>query len=140
MKIELPVSLRINKPIPEIFQALVQPEKIRHFFCENMTGEWQPGGKVHWHFGAQRVDVDVVEVVPNELLKFRWQAHFVEYQTEVTIRFKLIEAGVTGVLIHETGWETDQIALKSALDHACGWENMLCSLKGWIEHGVDLRK
>ncbi len=139
MKIELPVSLRINRPSEAVFDAFVNPEKINKFFCSDAKGTWAPNEDVVWRFGDEDIRVKVIEVSAPSRLKFKWTAHFVDYQTLVTIDFEPITATTTAVRLYESGWESDQEALKSALDHACGWENFLCSLKAWIEHGVDLR-
>jgi uncharacterized protein YndB with AHSA1/START domain len=140
MKIELPISLRINKSRDEVFRAFTDRALCRNFLCDAMSGEWKSGCEVNWVFGTFRTRIKVDEAIPNELLRFRWPALFTETETEVRIQFLNQEPGVSGVKLFETGWESDQDSLKSALDHACAWKNMLCRLKAWLEYGVDLRK
>lgn len=141
LKIEAPVGLRINKSIPEVFLALVDPLKARQYLCDAMSGEWKASSKVVWRFGETNVILQVLEVIENELLRFRWDgADFLDYETEVSIRFIPQEPGVTGVKILNTGFRSDQLSLKSAMDACCGWENLLCRLKAWLEYGIDLRK
>jgi uncharacterized protein YndB with AHSA1/START domain len=141
LKIEAPISLRINRPIPEVFSAFTDPLKAREYLCDAMTGEWKAGGNVVWRFGETNVVLKIQETIENEFLRFHWNgADFLDYETEVSIRFIPQEPGVTGVKILNSGFETNQISLKSALDACCGWENVLCRLKGWLEYGIDLRK
>ena len=67
LKIEAPISLRINKSIPEVFSAFIDPLKAREYLCDAMSGEWKAGSKVVWRFGETNIILKIQEVIENEL-------------------------------------------------------------------------
>jgi uncharacterized protein YndB with AHSA1/START domain len=156
MNLKFTVAARIARPVEQVFDAVVDPAKLSSYFTTGgAVGRLETGATVTWDFhdfpGA--FPVDVVEVVPNERIVLRWQAHEgpaanlpdaettpAAYQTTVTMRFTALDDGRTLVEISEEGWRENQGALDASYGNCQGWSQMLCALKLWVEHGINLRE
>jgi uncharacterized protein YndB with AHSA1/START domain len=134
----LPVSLRIRGSVEKVFAAWTNPVEAEKWLCDRLEGEWAAGKSVYWNFGDQRQEIRIVAIEPNKFIKFRWNAHGNQAETEVQIEFKDLGLEV-GVVLRESSWKMSREDISRALDAACGWENVFCRLKAWIEFGVKLR-
>lgn len=140
MNVKLSVRQRINRPIAEVFDAVVDPVKLSSYFVTAASGPLVPGQTVQWTWGDVSSDTIVDEVVQDQRIVCRWEAHQVNYHTACRFEFSANDDGSTTLAITEQGWQSDQAGIDSALDHAGGWQHMALCLKAWIEHGIDLRK
>jgi len=151
MDLKFDVSGRIARPVDEVFEAVVNPEKLSGYFTTGgARGRLETGATVTWDFAdfPGAFPVKVVEVAKNRRIILRWDAGDTDaepggeagtYQTQVTLRFEALEDGRTLVSIAEEGWRQTPAGLKSALGNKGGWMHMLCCLKAWVEHGINLR-
>ena len=154
MEINFRIAGRIERPVQDVFEAVADPQKLSQYFATGgAKGRMETGATVTWDFhdypGA--FPVEVVEVVPNERIVLRWNAHeavsgeigakHVEanYKTTVTMQFKSLEDGRTLVEIVEEGWQETPGALRGSYGNCEGWTQMLCAMKAWLEHGINLR-
>ncbi|UCD75203.1 MAG: SRPBCC domain-containing protein [Phycisphaerales bacterium] len=134
------VKHRVNRPVNEVFQAVVDPAKLSTYFTTSADAPLSPGRTVHWHWeGYGTVDVHVHEVVENEKIVFSWEAYKVDYDVTCTFTFESINDGATRVTVHETGWKRDEAGLASSFAQCNGWTHMLMCLKARLEHDIDLR-
>jgi len=156
MELKFRVAARIAKPVPEVFEAVVDPRQLSSYFTTGgAKGRLETGATVTWDFhdypGA--FPVRVIEVVPDQRIVLEWQAAEgeppnvegggvtdVDYNTTVTMTFKALEDGRTLVEIAEEGWRETQGALDASYGNCQGWSQMLCALKVWLEHGINLRE
>jgi uncharacterized protein YndB with AHSA1/START domain len=156
LQLQFRVSGRINKPVHDVFEAVVDPAKLSGYFTTGgAKGRLETGAVVTWDFhdfpGA--FPVDVVEVVPDSRIVLRWDASEatepsttgeppqpVGYKTTVTMEFTGLEDGRTLVTISESGWRQTPGGLKSSYGNCEGWTGMLCALKVYLEHGINLRE
>ncbi len=154
MDLRFNVSMRIARPVEQVFEAVANPDQLSRFFATGgAQGRLETGATVIWGFhdfpGA--FPVEVVEVVPNERIVLRWQANegIVEggepvtpcdYKTEVSMTFQALDDGRTRVSIREGGWRETQVGLDGSYGNCMGWTQMLCALKAWLEHGINLRE
>ncbi len=159
MDLKFSVAARISKPVGEVFEAVVNPEQLSHYFTTGgAKGRLETGATVTWDFhdypGA--FPVEVVEVVPDEKIVLRWDASEGEppnvedasrpematapYKTTVTMTFTPLDGDTrTLVEIKEEGWRESEGALQASYGNCQGWAQMLCALKIWLEHGINLR-
>ena len=154
MELKFTVAARISKPIAEVFEAVVDPDKLSNYFTTGgAKGRMETGATVTWDFhdfpGA--FPVEVVEVVSNEKITFKWEAFDPDggnegcgagagYNSTATIEFSSLDDGArTLVQISEHGWKETPAGLKASYGNCEGWMQMLCGLKVWIEHGIHLR-
>ena len=141
------VSTRINKPVTEVFAAVVEREKLEQYFTDSADSDIAPGKTVTWNWkdwGDHPVTVDVFEENARiELLlnsrdwKKTEEDH---YDVRVIMEFESTDDGNTVVSISEEGWKTDVPGLKASHENCGGWMHMVVCLKAWVEHGIDLRQ
>ena len=144
MPLAFKVSGRIARPVHDVFEAVVDPDQLSHYFTTNgAKGRLETGATVVWDFadfpGAFPVHVD--EVVPDRRIVLRWAADDSEdpYDTTVTMDFEALDDGRTLVTIAEEGWRDTAAGQTSSYQNCEGWTGMLCAMKAWTEHGINLR-
>jgi len=141
------ISGRIARPIDEVFEAVVDPGQLSHYFTTGgAKGRLETGATVTWDFAdvPGAFPVHVIEVVPNERIVLRWNAtdkaeDGSSYETTVTMSFEPLDSERTLVTIAEAGWRATDEARESAFDNCEGWTGMLCCMKAWLEHEINLR-
>jgi uncharacterized protein YndB with AHSA1/START domain len=134
------VSLKIRKPVAEVFDAVVDPKTLSGYFVQSASGPLVEGTTVVWSFAEapQPFDVVVREVVKNARIVLEWPGTR-EYTTRVEMLFEPMDAGNTMVRISEGDWRVETGGLQPACGNAGGWMHMLCCLKGLLEYGINLR-
>lgn len=155
MDLKFEVSGRIARPVEEVFEAVVNPEKLSGYFTTGgAKGRLETGATVMWDFhdfpGA--FPVQVVEVEKNKRIILQWEANEgalsdgeeammtnAGYMTTVTMRFEDLGDGRTLVSIAEEGWRQTANGLKASYGNCMGWSQMICAMKAWVEHGINLR-
>lgn len=153
MDLKFSVSARIAKPVSEVFEAVVDPDKLsRYFTTGGAKGRIETGATVTWDFhdfpGA--FPVEIVAVETDKRIHLRWEANEgvpegdtpvvdAGYMTDVTMVFEGLADGRTLVTITEQGWHETQTGLNASYGNCMGWSQMLCALKMWVEHGINLR-
>tara|TARA_R110002124_G_scaffold114535_42_gene269627 strand:+ start:8530 stop:9021 length:492 start_codon:yes stop_codon:yes gene_type:complete len=143
------VAGRINRPVHEVFEAVVDPAQLSGYFTTGgAKGRLETGATVTWDFAdfPGAFPVRVVEVVPDSKIVLHWAAadgdadSGGQYDTTVTMTFESLEDGRTLVSIAESGWRATAAGQKAAFGNCEGWTGMLCALKVHIEHGINLRE
>lgn len=143
MELKFTVAGRIAKPVEEVFEAVVSPDRLSQYFTTGgARGRLETGAEVTWDFhdfpGA--FPVLVQEVVPNTRIVLQWEADGIaDTWTTVTMEFQGLEDGRTLVQISEFGWPDTEAGLSSSFGNCQGWTGMLCAMKAWLEHGINLR-
>lgn len=142
MTLEFRVNGRIAKPVAEVFDAVVNPQKLSGYFT-TIGGASAPlveGTTVTW-WNMAPVIVDKVE--ENSRIVFRWDAMVEKdeepYKTRVEMKFTPLEDGATMVTIAETGWRENARGQKSSYMNCEGWSQMLACMKAYLEYGINLR-
>jgi len=154
MDLKFTVSIRIARPVHDVFEAVADPAQLsRYFTTGGAQGRLETGATVMWDFhdfpGA--FPVEVVEVVPDARIVLRWDANegppadgepvaAVDYRTQVVMTFEPLEDGRTLVSVSEAGWRETQAGLAGSYGNCMGWTQMICALKAWLEHGINLRE
>jgi uncharacterized protein YndB with AHSA1/START domain len=145
MTVEFKVSGRIARPVHEVFEAVVDPDRLSQYFTTNgAKGRLETGATVVWDFAdfPGAFPVHVITVEPDRRIVLRWQADDEgsdPYDTTVTMEFEPLEDGRTLVTIAEEGWPDTVTGRRSSYANCEGWTGMLCALKVWVEHGFNLR-
>ena len=141
MELKFRIQTKVLKPVPEVFDAIVNPKKLTGYFVSTSSGPMVEGSQVTWRF----IDYDgealvsVKRVVPNEGVEFEWDAADGDYHTRVKIDLKRGDDTTTIVQISESGWRETQEGLTASYSNCGGWMHMSCGLKAYLEHGIDLR-
>lgn len=135
------VEIGILKPADEVFDAIVNPEKMTNYFISSSTGSMTPGAELIWRFPEFDEDapVHVKEVISNKQINYVWD----DYSGKpllVTIKLISIDPGTTVVRITEGAVDGSFVGIKWLTGNTYGWANFLACLKAYLEYGINLRK
>ena len=135
-KLTSKATIGIQKPVEEVFEAIVNPKEMSNYFISEGTGKLETGEQIHWRFPEfdDNYPVSVIEVLPNEKIKFSWDPNSV-----VNIELAEHKTG-TIVKVTEEGRQNNEEGIKWAIGQTEGWANFLACMKAWLEHGIHLRK
>jgi uncharacterized protein YndB with AHSA1/START domain len=141
MEPKFQVQLKIQKPVAEVFDAVVDPKKLSGYFTGTASGPLAEGATVMWSFPEFEGEfpVKVRHVIRNERIVLEWPAEEAGYDTKVEMSFKPLEGGATMVQISESGWPDSPQGIKGSYSNCGGWMHMLCCLKAYVLHGINLR-
>lgn len=155
MELKFEVSMRVSRPVHEVFEAVADPAKLSGYFTTGgAVGRLATGQTVQWEFAdfPGAFPVKVIEVVPDEKIVLQWEANDgvpeegqpvidAGYWTTVTMSFSPLDDGArTLVRIGEEGWRETPTGLKASYGNCMGWTQMLVALKAFVEHDVNLRE
>ena len=137
--VEVKVEDKINKPIHEVFDAIVAQDKITCYFFSRSSGPIRQGEKIIWYFDDYNVEVNVqiLKVTENEHISFEWSAGGIK--TAVDMWFSSKGISTTHVSITERSFPANEKGIKQALQQTQGWTDFLCSLKAFLYCSVNLR-
>ncbi len=138
-RIKTKVQMGILKPAHEVFEAIVDPDKMNKYFITTSTGRMESGKILTWSWKDYDVshEVKVQNVEKDKLVSFTWEGSGVECL--VVISFEPKGEKGTLVKITESDWPADFEGAKKCMGQVEGWTNFLCCLKAYLEHGVNLR-
>jgi uncharacterized protein YndB with AHSA1/START domain len=139
-KLEINCAMQIQKPIHEVFEAIVNPVKMSNYFISSSTGIMEEGKNLIWKFPEFDIEcpVKVIKVENNKYVSFYWDNDGFELLVEITLSEK--ENNSTLVTITEKSMENNQVGLKWLAGNSFGWSNFLACLKAYLEYGINLRK
>jgi uncharacterized protein YndB with AHSA1/START domain len=135
------VKYRISEPIENVFDAIVNPEKMTKYFVSKVSGKLFEGEKILWTFEDVGVscEVNVLKVVKNKQINFNWNA-IGKPGSSVIISFKSENDNQTNIEITESSFELTIEGVQKALGQTQGWTDFICSLKAYLYTGINLRK
>lgn len=130
-------SIQIQKPIEEVFEGIVNPEKMTHYFISESTGRMETGKELTWKFPEfdQRFHIKNIKTEINHSVSFVWDP-----ATVITILLEAQPDKSTVVKVTEDGKEFNEENLKWAIGNTEGWANFLACMKAYLEYGIQLRK
>lgn len=138
-KIKAKVQMGILKPAGEIFEAIVDPNKMNKYFITTSTGRIESGKTIIWTWedfeGEHEIKVGKIE--KDKTVSFEWSGSGVNCVVVITLEPK--GENKTLVKITEADWPADYKGANRCMGQVEGWTNFLCCLKAYLEHGIDLR-
>lgn len=142
MKIlEIKTALQIAKPKAEVYQAIIDPEQMKHYFIAESSGMMEERKSISWKFPEfeEYVPVNVLKLVPSEFISFEWEG---AKDKNLLVEISLTEVSKTSTLVRitEGKMEADEMGLQWFGGNTEGWANFLACLKAYLEHGINLRK
>lgn len=138
MKLVIHTALQIQKPITEVFEAIVDPEKMKNYFISKGSGRLENGKEIIWEwpeFPGQQFEIKQIKVVPNQSVSFVWE-------DTLTVTIILEEQADKSVVVRisEGEKEADEAGIKWYGGNSEGWAYFLSALKCYVEYGINLRK
>jgi len=143
MQLKFHVKAIIDKPIPEVFAGIYNPDKLSQYFTTGgASAPLDEGMTVTWDFAdfPGAFPVAVKKLVKNSLIVIEWDSNEKGRKNLVEFNFVDLKNNRTEVTISESGWQANQKSLDASYMNCQGWMHMLCSLKAYLEHGINLRK
>ena len=144
------VYTHIDRPIEEVFQAVVKRDAFIKVFAESSSGDLEEGATVVWGMGASKCSVQVHKVIENERIEIGFRpAEFAipllkqgdkrDYEAKLVFLFEVVEVGGTLVTLCEYGWQRDGRSILQSYGHCAGWQEMLDRLKVLMMYDIDIR-
>lgn len=140
-KLIIKTALQIGRPKNDIFEAIVDPEKMSDYFISRGSGRMEEGKTVEWAFPEfpESFSVLVTKTEPSKNVIFEWEGP--EGRT-LEVNISLEEAGPAQTLVKVTegAMENNETGIRWLAQNTEGWANFLACLKAYMEHGINLRK
>ena len=133
------LQMGILKPVHDVFEAIVDPDKMNKYFISKSTGRIENGKTLKWEwedFDAEH-EIKVQKVEQDKLVSFKWDGSGVECVVNITLESK--GENKTVVKITEEDWASDFDGAKRCMGQVEGWTHFLCCLKTFLEYNVNLR-
>lgn len=130
-------SLQIQKPIEEVYDAIINPEVMTNFFISESNARMDSEKDIIWKFPEfeERFPISHIELSKNESVSFVWDP-----DTVVEIILTSYSTSSTVIHISEGGKEYNEQNLQWLISNTAGWANFLACMKAYMEYGVHLRK
>lgn len=140
-KLEIKAALKIQKPLHDVFDAIIDPVKMSNYFIKKGSGRIEEGKTITWSFPEFDMEfpIYVIKVEPDKYISFNWN-DFDGTETNVEITLTLKEDKSTFVTVTEKSRPNDDAGIKWLMGNTEGWANFLACMKAWLEYGINLRK
>ena len=138
--LEIKTALQIQKPVNEVFDAIVDPVKMSNYFISKSSGKMEEGKQILWQFPEFDLEfpVRIGKIEINSYISFYWEMDGIELLVEMTLTDK--DHSSTVVTITEKSRNNDEAGIKWLAGNTAGWANFLACLKAFLEYGINLRK
>lgn len=140
MKLEIKTSIQISKPANEVYNAIIDPEKMSNYFISKSSGKMEPHAKLEWQFPEfdMKIPVTVGELRAGEYVSFYWDD---ESGKVLFVEMLLLpKVASTQVIVTEKSMENNAAGIAWLGRNTEGWANFLACLKAFLEYGINLRK
>ena len=141
-ELEINTSLQISKPITEVFNAIIDPAEMAHYFIAHGSEKMQDGKSIIWifpEFPDMKIEVKVIKLKSPELIIFEWEGSK-GISLEVKIKLEERPENTTLVRVSEGKMKANEEGIIWLKRNTEGWANFLACLKAYLEYGINLRK
>ena len=137
MKLIAKATIQIQKPIGEVFEGIVNPEKMTMYFISESSGRLETGKELIWKFPEfpDECSVKKIKIETNRSVSFVW-----DEETIVNITLEAQPDKSTVVKVTEDGKILNKDNLKWVIGNTEGWANFLACMKAYLEYKIQLRK
>ena len=141
MQLDIKASIQISKSPAEVYEAIVDPARMSHYFIEQASAPMTAHSTVQWKFPEfdMWVPVRVGALRPGEYISYYWDG---ADGKEMLVEMNLVTrpGNCTQVIITEKSMENNEEGIGWLKRNTEGWANFLACLKAWLEYGINLRK
>lgn len=140
MKLTATAKIQIQKPIDQVFDAIVTPEQMNKYFIATATGKLEKDVTVEWAFPEfpESFPVTGKEIKPYSYISFDWSGEEENQLVEIFLVESEGDSTIVEIIEHEMDNTLDGI--EEAKGRTGGWANFLACLKAYLEYGINLRK
>lgn len=138
-ELTIKVAIQILKPVSEVFEAIVDPEKMANYFIGKGSGRMEEGKEIEWKFPEfdMQFPITVGKIGKDKYVSYYWDVNEKKNLVEIT----LAPFGKdTVVTVTEKGMENNEEGISWLMGNTEGWANFLACLKAYVEYGINLRK
>jgi len=130
----------MQKPVKEVFEAIVDPAKMSNYFISKGSGRMEEGKTIIWRFPEfeEEFPVRISKIEKDNYISYYWDIDGKELLVEMTLTPK--GSNATLVTITEKSMENNEAGIKWLKGNTEGWANFLACLKAYLEYGINLRK
>ncbi len=150
MKPTYAVYTHIDRPVDQVFKAVVDHTIFEKVMFKSCSGDLVEGETVIWDNGEWAREVHVDKVVVNEKIEISFkpsdfaipvlrQGDQRDYVAKLVFLFEAADVGGTLVTLCEYGWGSDSRSVLQSYGHCSGWQEMLMCLKAYLVYDLDLR-
>ena len=139
--LEIKAAIQIQKPVHEVFEAIVDPTKMSNYFISESTGRMEEGRNLVWRFPEFTIEapVRVGKIENDKYISFYWEGEGgKELFVEITLAAQSNNSTV--VTVTEKEMENDEAGINWLRGNTEGWSNFLACLKAYLEYSINLRK
>ncbi len=132
-------ALQVQKPLHEVFEAIVDPARMANYFISDGSGRMEEGRELIWHFPEfpDDVPVRVGRIEKDRYISYYWDVEGREHLNEIQLEPYGSDSTVIRITERSISGTPDLNWLKGNTE---GWANFLACLKAWLEYGVHLRR
>ncbi len=139
--LEIKTEIQIQKPASDIFEAIVDPGKMKNYFISESSGIMEEGKTLNWKFPEFDIvfPVRIGKIEKYKYISYYWNG---DDGKELLVEIILTPADndSTVVTITEKSMENNEAGIKWLMNNTAGWANFLACLKAYLEFGINLRK
>lgn len=139
-QLEIKAALQVRKSASDIFDAIINPEKMKNYFISFGSAKMEEGKTVIWRFPEFDFDalVNVGKIEKNRYISFSWEG---SEGKELTVEIFLEPQAdnSTVIRITEKSMENNAEGIEWLGRNTEGWANFLACLKAYLEYGINLR-
>ncbi|WP_306566092.1 SRPBCC domain-containing protein [Flavobacterium lindanitolerans] len=138
-ELTIKVAIQILKPVSEVFEAIVDPEKMANYFIAKGSGRMEEGKEIEWKFPEfdMQFPITVGKIEKDKYVSYYWDVNEKKNLVQIT----LAPFGKdTVVTVTEKGMENNEEGISWLMGNTEGWANFLACLKAYLEYDINLRK
>jgi len=137
MNTQIITKLKINKPTNEVFEAIVDPEKIGNFWFSSSSKRWEQNMTITLRYDEYNAEgsINVIEIKDNKKIVFSWGEEGQE--TIVTITLNEVDTNTIIEVIESGLKEDDPEVVAKMIGQKEGWVYTLTCLKAYLENGIN---
>ncbi len=138
--LHIKTAIQIQRKPSEVFEAIVDPGKMKNYFISESTGRMEEGKEIIWKWPEFEVKapIQVRSIKPNEYISYSWQMNNKDLLVEIFLEER--QYGATLVTVTEKEMPNDEDGINWLKGNTAGWANFLACLKAYLEFGINLRK
>ena len=138
-KMQVRCALQVARPVNEVFEAVIDPEKMKNYWIDYSTGRIETGKTITWGFPEFEIKfpVEIKSVEKDKAITWLWKTE--EKSFKVKILFSEYKDDTVVTVVEEPVDESDP-GIEWLKGNTEGWANFLASLKAYAEYKINLRK